>query len=149
LPVADVMTVARDVSSPEAPRDGQPGPRPLRILLVEDHDDNREMLQTLLTLGGHQVETAADGLEALDALRQRPDLALIDIGLPGIDGLTLARIARSDPDLRDLHLVAVTGYARPEDRAESLDAGFDDHLPKPVRIDDLNRLLDRLPRRPG
>ncbi|MEW4568721.1 ATP-binding protein [Tautonia sp. JC769] len=149
FPVADVQTIARGLSSPQASPDGQPHQRPLRILLVEDHDDNREMLHTLLTLSGHHVETAADGLEALEALRRQPDLALIDIGLPGLDGLTIARMARSDPGLRDLHLIAVTGYARPEDRAECLDAGFDDHFPKPVRINDLKRLLDRIPRHPG
>ncbi|WP_169978372.1 hybrid sensor histidine kinase/response regulator [Tautonia rosea] len=147
LPVADVETLPLDSPNVPAPQPAQTDRSPLRILLVEDHADNREMLRTLLTLNGHQIETAADGLAALEALRQRPDLALIDIGLPGIDGLTLARIVRSDPDLSDLPLIAVTGYARPEDRTEALDAGFDDHLPKPVRLEDLKRLLDRLPRR--
>lgn len=146
LPAAGAQPAPLTTPIAPAPRQTPSEQRPLRILLVEDHDDNREMLRTLLMLSGHQVETAADGHAALDALRQRPDLALIDIGLPGIDGLTLARIVRSDPDLSDLTLIAVTGYARPEDRAESLDAGFDDHLPKPVRIDDLKRLLDRLAR---
>ena len=87
---------------------------------------------------------------ALEALRDRPDVALVDIGLPGMDGLSLARAVRSDPDLFDLTLIAVTGYARPDDRRRALDAGFDAHLPKPVRIDALLAVLADAPpaRRP-
>ncbi|QDV38525.1 PAS domain-containing hybrid sensor histidine kinase/response regulator [Tautonia plasticadhaerens] len=119
--------------------------RPLRILIVEDHEDNREMLRTLLEMSGHRVETAADGIEALDALRRKPDLALLDVGLPGMDGMTLARAVRADPDLCGLRMVAITGYARPEDREEALSAGFDAHLPKPVPIEELDRLIALLP----
>jgi signal transduction histidine kinase len=142
------MATAADpgAARPGVPPDGAVAGacRPLRILVVEDHDDNREMLRTLLELSGHRVEAVSDGIEAMAALRSKPDLALLDVGLPGMDGLSVARAVRADPELSDLRLIAVTGYARPEDRAEVIAAGFDAHLPKPVRIEDLDRLLDRL-----
>ena len=116
------------------------GGPPQRVLVVEDNDDAREMLRNLLSLLGHEVHEACDGAAGIEeARRVRPDAALIDIGLPGIDGYEVARRIRADvPGAR---LVAVTGYGQPEDRERALAAGFDVHLVKPVDPDQLQRLL--------
>jgi CheY-like chemotaxis protein len=118
------------------------GARRQRILVVEDNPDARAMLRLLLEMSGHEVDEAPDGLTGLDvALRMQPDVALVDIGLPGLDGYELAqRLRERAPDIR---LVAVTGYGQPEDRDRALRAGFTIHLVKPVGPDDLDRVLDR------
>jgi signal transduction histidine kinase len=113
-----------------------------RILLVEDNSDALEVLTDLLALWGHEVQAASDGLSAVDtALEMLPDIAFIDIGLPGIDGYEVARRIRADPKGRDLKLVALTGYGAPEQRAQAVDAGFNLHLVKPVQPDGLAQLL--------
>jgi PAS domain S-box-containing protein len=118
-------------TAPEAAGDAAPSRR--RVLVVEDNADAREMLRILLESDGHAVQTAADGTEGLAALRAfRPDVALVDVGLPGIDGYTLARMAREDAETRAIRLVALTGYGQTEDRARALAAGFDRHVTKPV-----------------
>jgi two-component system, sensor histidine kinase len=111
-----------------------------RVLVVEDNEDAREMLRNLLHILGHEVHEACDGASGIEeARRVRPDAALIDIGLPGIDGYEVARRIRAEvPGAR---LVAVTGYGQPEDRERALAAGFDVHLVKPVDLDQLQRLL--------
>ncbi|HET7340479.1 MAG TPA: PAS domain S-box protein [Methylomirabilota bacterium] len=118
---------------------------PRRILVVEDNRDARDMLRHVLEVSGHEVHEALDGRQGLEAaLRLRPDVALIDLGLPELDGYELARqIRAADPDRRML-LVAVTGYGSAEDRERSLTAGFDLHLVKPVDVETLNEVL--LPR---
>ena len=116
-----------------------------KVLIVEDNADVRSMLQTLLTLEGHDVREAADGSQGLDTLqRERFDVALIDIGLPGIDGFEVARRARASCGERCPRLVALTGYGRPSDRAAVKAAGFDEHLVKPCDPDDLFRVLTKL-----
>src|SRR5688500_20347289 len=98
------------------------------ILLVEDHADAREALQALLELEGYEVLTAAEGLAALDIARTKhPDIALIDIGLPGLDGYEVARRLRA-LDGPQAILVALTGYSQPEDRRDAEAAGFDAHI---------------------
>lgn len=115
----------------------------LRILLVEDSDDARRMLRMLLEDHGHHVIEAADGLSGLSAvLERRPDVALVDIGLPAMDGYELARRVRREAPGDPPRLVALTGYGTPEDVQAALDAGFDDHLVKPVHLPDLFRLLE-------
>lgn len=117
-----------------------PPPRPgRRVLLVEDNDDLRDMTCALLQSRGCTVMTAADGRAALAlAERQRPDVALVDIDLPDISGYEVARqLARRG----GIRLVAVTGYGQPEDVRRALAAGFDVHLKKPVRLDELERAL--------
>ncbi len=119
----------------------QPAVTPLHILIIEDNTDARLTLQQLLTLLGHRVDAAANGSEGVAAaLAGRPDLALIDLGLPGMDGLEAARRLRNGLANAVL-LVALTGHASEDDRRGALDAGFDDHLAKPVDLDALNRLL--------
>jgi signal transduction histidine kinase/CheY-like chemotaxis protein len=114
----------------------------LSVLVVEDNDDARETMQLLLETWGHRVETAADGREGLEKLlAAHPDVAIVDIGLPKIDGYEVARQARARIDGVSPRLIAVTGYGQPEDRRRALEAGFDHHLPKPVQVDDLSRLL--------
>ena len=103
-----------------------------RILVVEDNADAREMLRIVLELAGHEVHEAVDGPSGLAmALDLRPDIALVDIGLPGFDGLEIARRVRIAVGA-SIYLVALTGYGQPDDRRLALEAGFDAHLVKPV-----------------
>ncbi len=140
LPLA-VLLEAQPVPEIE---DGSPAGEGLRVLIVEDIKDNREMLRDLLRLWGHQVEVAEDGNEGLESIRRlRPDIALVDIGLPGLDGFQVAQEVRTDPELGQTMLVALTGYAQPEDRRRAQAAGFDAHLVKPVNLDELGRILSR------
>jgi signal transduction histidine kinase len=119
-------------------------PRHRRILLVEDNSDARQALKDLLEMWGHQVQVAQDGLGGVAvALREQPELALVDIGLPGLDGYSVAQELRSRVG-QDIRLVAITGYGGSEDRYKALQAGFDHHLVKPVKPDELNRLLTEL-----
>jgi CheY-like chemotaxis protein len=107
--------------------------RPCRLLIVEDNDDAREMLRIALEHDGHEVHEAADGLAGLEAaLSLRPDIALIDVGLPGFDGYEVARRIRGRPEGKGIYLVALTGYGQAEDRRRSEAAGFDEHIVKPV-----------------
>jgi CheY-like chemotaxis protein len=116
----------------------------LTILLVEDHDDAREALRTLLELDGHVVHTASDGPQGIEmATAGGFDVALIDIGLPGADGYEVARRIRSLGGPQPF-LVALTGYGQPEDRRLASEAGFDTHLVKPVDPTDLTTVLSRL-----
>ena len=103
------------------------------ILLVEDNKDSREMLKYLLELSGHEVHEATSGPAGVEAIgRVRPDVALVDLGLPGFDGFELARRVRAGADGRAVRLVALTGYGLPDDQRRSREAGFDAHLVKPV-----------------
>jgi CheY-like chemotaxis protein len=120
------------------------GPQPGRhILIVEDNRDGRDSLARLLTVLGHRVDVAEDGPRGVDAaLSLRPEVALIDIGLPGLNGYGVASKVRAALGT-DVLLVALTGYAHPDDRLRAREAGFDAHLPKPVELDDLHHLLAR------
>jgi len=112
------------------------------LLLVEDNPDIGETLRDLLQLLGHRVELVGDGLRAVQtALATRPDAALVDIGLPGIDGYEVARRLRASDVGKGMVLVALTGYGRPEDRDRALAAGFDAHMVKPVDPEDLSEVL--------
>lgn len=127
----------RRVPSPVSPAASAPPPAPAadrrRVLIVEDNADGRELLRSLLELEGHDVDDAADGAAALrQALERPPDVALIDIGLPGLDGYEVARRLRQGPRGEAMLLVALTGYGQPQDRRRAADAGFDAHLVKPV-----------------
>jgi two-component system CheB/CheR fusion protein len=114
-----------------------------RILLVEDNKDSRDILKALLQLEGYEVTTAADGPSGLESLLTNPpDVALVDIGLPGgFDGLELARRARAAKLDGRTRLVALTGYGQQRDRQRVAQAGFDEHLVKPLRPGDLEKIL--------
>jgi two-component system, sensor histidine kinase len=116
--------------------------RPLRVTVVEDQDDVREALVALLEGWGHRVEAAPDGTTGIDLiLRSRPDLALIDIGMPGLDGYSVARRVRAELGTLSPRLVALTGFGREEDRERARRAGFDSHLTKPAGPKELRRVL--------
>jgi signal transduction histidine kinase/CheY-like chemotaxis protein len=139
-----------DVSSPARPHLGSgktvepTGSR--RVLVVDDSTDSAATLARLLLRLGHEVEIAHDGPSACrEALRFRPDLALLDIGLPGMDGYAVAQTLRHEPSLDGITLVAVTGYGSQSDRRKSAEAGFDNHLVKPVEFEDLMGVLRRMP----
>jgi two-component system CheB/CheR fusion protein len=121
--------------------DTSPSPR-LRVLVVDDCDDHTESLALLLGLWGHEALIAADGRTALDlAGARRPDVVLLDVGLPGMDGYELARQLRRLPGLGEALLLTVSGYAQEADRRRALAAGCADHLVKPVDLDLLRGLL--------
>ena len=113
-----------------------------RILLVEDNPDAADAMQMLLHSMGHEVTVLNDGGEALRVARDvRPDLIMLDIGLPGVDGYQLARQLREAPETRGAQLVAVTGYGQAKDRERSREAGFDMHLVKPVDPERLTEVV--------
>ena len=116
-----------------------------RVLLIEDDRDSRETLRHLLQFLGHEVEAAANGQEGVDkALRWRPQAALIDIGLPDIDGYEVAQRLRSELG-QTILLIAHTGYGHRESRRHGEDAGFDAYLVKPFELDELVAQLARSP----
>jgi PAS domain S-box-containing protein len=115
---------------------------PRRILVVEDNHDSAEMLRALLESDGHTVATAGDGGEALKQLESfAPEFVLMDIGLPGMDGYSVAGLMRQKESGKAVRLYALTGYGYPEDRALAFRSGFDGHMTKPVDPDRLLRLL--------
>jgi PAS domain S-box-containing protein len=118
------------------------GPAPRDILVIEDNVDVGRTLADVLELQGHRVRVATDGRGGLELARQRPpDVILCDVGLPDMSGYDVARAVRADVALAATRLVALTGYAQPEDRRSAREAGFDAHLAKPPPLDALERLL--------
>jgi signal transduction histidine kinase len=114
-----------------------------RILLIEDNDDGREMMAMMLESHDYSVEKAVDGKDGLrKAAEAPPDIALVDIGLPGIDGYEVARRMRADPAMHGVRLVALTGYGQEDDQKRALEAGFDAHLVKPVELKRLMEVLE-------
>jgi two-component system CheB/CheR fusion protein len=143
LPVSDIDE-AVGITPPEQPAASHPA----RILVVDDSRDHLESLGILLRLMGHEVQLAASGPEALEAVANfRPDVALVDIGLPGMNGYEVAQRIREQPKYRDLVLVAQTGWGQNEDRARSIQAGFDHHLVKPVGREALEAILRSMPKK--
>jgi CheY-like chemotaxis protein len=133
---------APERSEPKAQPLRRTAPTGLRVLVVEDGDDAREMMLAMLTLHGHNVRTAADGVSAVsESARFHPDVVLLDIGLPDIDGYEVARRLRAGPLGRHLYLVALTGYGQSEDEVAAYAAGFDKHMTKPVEPEALTRTL--------
>lgn len=116
------------------------GPR--RILVIEDDDDTRQMLHAALALGGHEVQEARDGATGLAAAAAaRPEIALIDIGLPDMDGYEVARRLRGNQTYGRIVLIALSGYGQPADLQRAYDAGFDTHLTKPVAAELLHSIV--------
>jgi len=142
------VIVRLPLASPPAAREARPAVahrvvgRKTRIVVIEDNQDSREMLCELLTRHGFDCKSSDRGDAGLTLIREtQPDVALIDIGLPGMDGFEVARNVRRDPTLKRVHLVALTGYGQEADRASALAAGFDAHMVKPVSPEALIRLL--------
>jgi CheY-like chemotaxis protein len=134
------------LGSPAPPRGSQTSDSK-RVLIVDDNAQGAECLGVILRLWGHDARVVYHGCQALNSAREyRPDVILLDIGLPGVDGYSLARTIRSEPSLRDVTLVAVTGYGREEDLQRAAEAGFDRHLLKPVELDVLEVLVAEAPR---
>jgi signal transduction histidine kinase/ActR/RegA family two-component response regulator len=121
-----------------------------RLLIADDYQVITESLATLLRLQGHEVHTAYDGEQALQAIETlRPDAALLDIGMPKLDGYQVARQIRQQPWGKDLVLMAVTGWGGEDDKRRTREAGFDQHLVKPLQPDVLIKLLAELPPTPA
>lgn len=117
-----------------------------RILIVDDAPAAGFMLQALLEKLGQDASCTACPLDAIETAHlERPDVVISDIGMPGVDGYELARRLRRNPALQDVTLVALTGYGDDSDKVESVRAGFDHHLVKPVGVEDLRQLLKGLP----
>jgi CheY-like chemotaxis protein len=141
LPLAAVVTELKSVGDTIETDMAALGRR-RRILIVDDNTDSAESLALLARLWGHEVAIAADGSTALARVSTfQPEVALVDIGLPGMNGYEVARRLRADGWHDDLLLVAVTGYGRAEDRNAARAAGFDVHMTKPVAVDALQQLL--------
>jgi CheY-like chemotaxis protein len=119
-----------------------------RVLVVEDDADSREGLRNLLEVWGHDVIVAENGISGIEkAIEGRPDIALIDVGLPGLDGYAVALRLRELLGNDEIFLIALTGYAEPEDRLRALESGFHAHLPKPINYSRLSSLLAERNRR--
>jgi len=123
-------------------------PRSHRILVIEDNLDAAESLRLALELEGHEVAVAHDGPQGIARARElTPEVVLCDIGLPGMDGYAVAKALRRENGLRDTLLVALTGYALPEDERRAAEAGFDAHLTKPATVEGVQEVMGRAPRR--
>jgi CheY-like chemotaxis protein len=140
LDQSDFSSASASVSDDALPGEGPPRGR--RILIVDDNADSADSLAMLLQLGGHEAHTAYDGVQALEtAQRLQPDVMLLDLGLPGLDGCEVCRRVRQQPWAGRTLLVAVTGWGQAADRQRSQDAGFDAHLVKPVDIPALEQVI--------
>jgi two-component system cell cycle response regulator DivK len=117
---------------------------PARILIIEDNEDNRIIYRTLLQHAGYVVETAANGVAGVEvALATVPNVVLMDVGIPGIDGYTATRMLKRDPRTSHVPVIAVTAHAMPADRERALQAGCDHYIPKPA---DLRVILEHVQR---
>jgi len=137
-----LLRVSAQQASQEQGGAAEAGGSGMRVLLVDDNVDAMEMMGFLLAEMGYQTTTTSDAseIEAL-ALEHKPQVIVLDIGLPGIDGYEVARRIKKNPALSHIRLVAHTGYGSPEDRKRAMDAGFDAHLVKPAELPDLEKAL--------
>jgi two-component system, chemotaxis family, CheB/CheR fusion protein len=148
LPLAQQAALQPELSANPGSTDEEPkqvSSQPCRVVLIEDLADSRQMLQSLLEIEGHTVLTAVDGESGYElVLAERPNVAVVDIGLPGMDGHAVARRVRLAAGGDSIKLVALTGYGQQGDIAKSLESGFDAHLTKPVDPDQLMRLIQEI-----
>jgi CheY-like chemotaxis protein len=135
---------------PPEPTVNEPTPiAALRILIVDDSRDSAESLAMLFKIAGNETHSVYDGLAAVNAAESlKPDVVLLDIGMPKLNGFEVARRIREQPWGKDMVLVALTGWGQDEDRQKSREAGFDGHLLKPVDFDALMHLLTETQKRP-
>jgi len=142
--VVRLPVLPTDTPQPPSPitETGQPTTQSLRVLVVDDNEDTVLSFSMLLKASGHDIRTAHDGPTAVQAaIDYRPDVVLLDIGLPGLNGYEVAKRIRQHPVLKNVVLVALTGYGQESDRQTSLLAGFDHHLVKPARLEQLKQIL--------
>ena len=138
-PAPEPPSTDKDTADPNVPS--------LRVLVVDDSVDTAESLALLLQECGHEVRIVHDGPTALDAaLDYRPDVVLLDIGLPKLDGYEVAKRMRQQPALQSVVLIAMTGYGQESDRQHSQEAGFDHHLSKPADFGKLQEILGAIPK---
>jgi CheY-like chemotaxis protein len=138
---------ARPANIPAAKR-AQPG-QTWRVLVVDDNVDSADSTAAILRTSGHEVEVAYSAQKALEmAVEYQPDIMLLDIGLPDMDGYEVANHLRQTPELKEMRLIAITGYGQQSDRQRSREAGFDEHVVKPVDWRQLEELLAALMKRP-
>jgi two-component system CheB/CheR fusion protein len=138
LPLANEPVGERHAARESASRPRAHLPQGAKIVVVEDNLDSREMLCAILATAGYECHTAADGVTGLALIDVvAPDVAILDIGLPVMDGYEVARKLRDDPKHADMWLIALSGYGRSSDRDASRSAGFDEHLVKPVQVDQI------------
>lgn len=111
--------------------------KPRKILIVEDNQVNLELFMDILHVGGYECLYTSKGEEAIDiAKREMPDLVLLDIQLPGVDGLTVGKILKSHDGTKNIKVIALTAYAMKGDKEMFLEQGFDGYIPKPVKMKD-------------
>ncbi len=144
--IIHLPVVEAQVEAPQEPGDGDKGKirtvRPSRILVVDDNRDAADSLALMLRMTGHETDTAYDGLEAVQAAATfRPQVVLLDIGLPKVSGYEAARLIREQPWGKGMALLALTGWGQDEDKRRAMEAGFDHHLTKPVEPAALEKLL--------
>jgi CheY-like chemotaxis protein len=140
LPLSQQQLPAPNASAPTLT--DAPKPPSSRILIVDDNRDAAHSLGLLLRMLGNDVQTANDGLAALEIMESyQPTVVLLDIGMPGIDGYEVVRRARELPQCQDAMFIALTGWGQEEDRRRTREAGFDHHLLKPVNVGALEVLL--------
>jgi len=138
--------LSRQMSTQDVIRQGETGrnelPETTTILVVEDFDETRFMLKLLIELSGYRVIEAVNGQQAVEvAQRERPDVILMDIGLPVLDGCKATRLIREDKALNNVPIVAVSANATAEDRVKALAAGCDEYVTKPIDFDRLKKLI--------
>ena len=143
--VVITLPLSSEARAPEDPHEHRQPASPaehLDVLVVEDNPDAAELLRALLDSWGHRVRVARDGLAGVSvASSQVPQVGIVDIGLPGLNGYQVAERLRADDRTRSMYLVAITGYGRPEDRARAHAAGFDDFIVKPLDFETLEEAI--------
>nr|WP_260332084.1 ATP-binding protein [Paraburkholderia fungorum] len=139
LPILQKAVDAADIAARKMP---SMTPEPARLLLVDDNQDALRALSVLLELEGHEVTTSDNGRDAIRLMSEKhPEVAIVDVGMPEMDGFEVARTVRLNHRLDDMVLVALTGYASESDKSRALAAGFDFHLTKPLSLDKLQYIL--------
>ncbi|HLK89149.1 MAG TPA: chemotaxis protein CheB [Polyangia bacterium] len=145
LPLTDRRETKEDAPSQAIESVSGPLREGAKVVIVEDRADSRELLCELLSEEGFSCRTAESGPEGLALIDEfRPDVAILDLGLPGMDGFEVARRLRANPKHAGMLLIALTGYGQPSERTRGKEAGFDQHLVKPVTVDELTQLLTGL-----
>ena len=135
-------TAPHSEPSPHQAKPDSRAARPLRVLVVDDNEDLARGLAKLLEIHGHHVRVAYDGPSGVDQAKEwHPEIVLLDIGLPGMDGFQVASLLRQNEGTRNAVIIAISGYGQEEDRNRSKQAGFDHHLVKPINSDELAKMM--------